>query len=214
MSVANVKCPTCGADNPSTAVECRFCGHSMRADATVSTACPACGWEAEKGAVVCSSCGSAIYHDHAQGKKPEAPKIEECEHWSELPTHSVRTAKVGVGGILILLAGFLGIAHALLSVLPGTGEDILATYESAIAPGELLDDLLESYVPLAGLMMLFGGLAVALSMFAFNRSRFNGALAGGVFGILSIGFLFGAFLAIIGLLLIVTSRREFIPECR
>lgn len=212
MSVANVKCPTCGADNPSTAIECRFCGHSMRTDAAVPPACPACGWDVEKGAVVCPSCGSAIHHE--QGKKPGAPKAEECEHWSELPTHSVRTAKVGVGGVLILIAGFLGIAHALLSVLPGTGEDILATYESVIAPGEVLDDLLESYVALAGLMMLFGVLAVALSMFAFNRSRFDGALAGGVFGILSIGFLFGAFLAIVGLLLIATSRREFIPECR
>ena len=82
-----------------------------------------------------------------------------------------------------------------------------------IAPGETLNEILDSYEVYAGLMMLFGVLAVVLSMFAFNRSRFDGALAGGVFGVMSIGFLFGAFFALVGLLLIATSRREFIPEC-
>jgi len=152
-------------------------------------------------------------HQHTETAS-QTQKPEECEHWSELPTHSLRTAKVSVGGILVLLAGFLGITHALLSVLPGTGEDILGTYGSVIAPGEALNDLLESYEIYAGLMFVFGVLAVALSMFTFNRTRFNGALASGVFGILSIGFLFGSFLAIVGLLLILTSKREFIPECR
>jgi len=151
---------------------------------------------------------------HDQTQAAEAAKVEECEHWSELPTHSVRTAKVGVGGILILLAGFLGIAHALLSVLPGTGEDILATYGSVIPEGDALNDILDTYGFYAGMMLLFGVLAVALSLFAFNRSRYDVALAGGVFGILAIGFLFGAFFGLIGLLLVATSKREFIPECR
>ncbi|OGS43490.1 MAG: hypothetical protein A3K76_00025 [Euryarchaeota archaeon RBG_13_57_23] len=185
----------------------------MRSDATGPTVCRACGWDADRGAVVCPSCGSSIHHQDVEKKGSESTKVEECEHWSELPTHSVRTAKVGVGGILILLAGFLGITHALLSLLPGTGEDILATYGSVIAPGETLNEILDSYEVYAGLMMLFGVLAVVLSMFAFNRSRFDGALAGGVFGVMSIGFLFGAFFALVGLLLIATSRREFIPEC-
>jgi hypothetical protein len=36
---------------------------------------------------------------------------------------------------------------------------------------------------------------------------------GAVFGILAIGFLMGALLSIFGLLLIATSRKEFLPEC-
>ncbi|OGS56135.1 MAG: hypothetical protein A3K60_07800 [Euryarchaeota archaeon RBG_19FT_COMBO_56_21] len=186
----------------------------MRGDTMAPPACPACGWDADKEAVVCPVCRADIPHESAQKKDSDTAKAEECEHWSELPTHSVRTAKVGVGGILVLLAGFLGMTHALLSVLPGTGDDILATYGSVIAPGEALNDILDSYEIFAGLMLLFGVLAVALSTFTFNRSNFDGALASGVFGVLSIGFLFGAFFALIGLLLIATSRREFIPECR
>jgi len=184
----------------------------LRTTANNPNACPACGWDAEKGAVVCPSCGSKIHHEHEH--EPEMTRAEECEHWSEIPTHSVRTAKVGVAGILILLAGFLGITHALFSVLPETGEDVLSAYESFFPSGEALDEVLQSNQILAAVMMLFGVLAVAFSMFAFNRSRFNGALAAGVFGIASIGFLFGAFFAIVGLLLIATSKREFLPECR
>jgi hypothetical protein len=142
------------------------------------------------------------------------PKAEECEHWSERPTHSIRTAKVGVGGILILLAGFLGITHALLSVMPETGQSILDTYESVIPQGEALNEILDTYEFYAGLMMFFGVMAVALSMFAFNRSRYAGAIAGGIFGVLAIGFLLGAFLGLVGLLLVATSKREFLPECR
>lgn len=123
-------------------------------------------------------------------------------------------AGVDMAGVLILLAGFLGITHSLLSLLPGTDSEILATYGSWVPPGDILNDLLETYWFYAGLMLLFGIMAVAMSMFVFNRSRFDGALAAGVFGILSIGFLFGAFFAIVGLLLIANSKREFLPECR
>ena len=180
-------------------------------NASSPDACPACGWDAEKGAVVCPACGSKMHHEHKPAA--EEPKAEECEHWSEKPAHSVRTAKVGVGGILILLAGFLGITHAMFSVLPGTGEEILSAYESFLPPGEAVDEILQTNQILAAIMMLFGILAVALSMFAFNRTRFDAAVVACVFGVLSIGFLFGAFFAIVALLLILTSRREFLPEC-
>ena len=76
-----------------------------------------------------------------------------------------------------------------------------------------MDEVLNDYQLLSVMILVFGLLAVAMSIFVFTRSRFNGAIAAAIFGILSIGFLVGAFFSIVGLLLVVTSKREFIPEC-
>jgi hypothetical protein len=143
-----------------------------------------------------------------QGSKPE-----ECEHWSEKPAHAERTAKVGVAGILVLLAGALGITQAILSLLPATSGSILNYFEDAIPQMESIDHLLQDYDVVAVLIFISGTLAMAMSMFAFKRTRFDGALLGSIFGILSIGFILGAFFALLALILIATSKREFIPEC-
>jgi len=176
--------------------------------------CPDCGYEhnapdAEK----CIGCGRNLTATRAAVAEISGSKPESCEHWSEKPTHVARTAKVGIAGVLILLSGALGVTHGLLALLPDTGGEILSRYESVVPPGEFLDEIMADSQVLSGLIVLFGLMAVALSIFAFMRSRFGGALAGAAFGILSVGFLIGAFFAIVALLLLLSSKREFIPEC-
>jgi hypothetical protein len=62
-------------------------------------------------------------------------------------------------------------------------------------------------------MFVFGVLSIALSMTALKRSNYPGAVAGAVFGIMAIGFLFGAFFGLMALILLLLSEREFLLEC-
>jgi hypothetical protein len=120
---------------------------------------------------------------------------------------------IDMAGILILLAGALGITHALLSSLPGTSAGILERYENLIPAGEFLDGIIQDNEVIAILMFAAGALAMGLSMSVFMRGNFSLALGGAVLGIVSVGFLLGAFFALVGLLLLVVSRREFLLEC-
>ncbi len=118
-----------------------------------------------------------------------------------------------VAGILILVAGGLGIFHALLALLPGTGSDILTHYENIIPPGKFLNDVIHDYDMLSVVMFISGALAMGFSMSIFSRGRLSAAVAGGVLGIVSIGFLLGSFFALVGLIILAASKREFLLEC-
>jgi len=138
---------------------------------------------------------------------------EACVHWSEAAQEPIRTAGIAVAGILILLAGFLGIIHSTLSLAPDLGQDFMDAYESWIPQGEFLDSLMSDYDLYAGLVFVFGMMAVAFSMFALRITNFTGAVLGAIFGILAIGFMFGAFLSLTGLLLLLAYRKEFLLAC-
>ena len=211
---SQVRCAQCGTFNLSDASKCRVCGHPIHRDEGDLQKCPACGYERNlASAEKCIGCGRNLTATKAAVAEIQGSKPESCERWNEKPAHAVRTAKVGMAGILIMLAGATGVAHGLLALLPETGSEILSHYEAIIPPGEVLDGVMNDYQLLSAVILVFGVLAVALSMFAFMRTRFAGAVAGAIFGILSVGFMIGAFLAIVGLILLVTSKREFIPEC-
>jgi predicted RNA-binding Zn-ribbon protein involved in translation (DUF1610 family) len=208
------RCGKCGTYNTADALKCRVCGHLIHKDESELRKCPDCGFEKNlANSEKCIGCGRNLTATKAAVRDIQGSKPEECEHWTEKPTHAVRTAKVGMAGILILLGGALGVTHGLLALLPETGADILSHYESIIPPGEVLDSVMNDYQLLSGAIVIFGLLAVAMSMFAFTRTRFAGAIAGAAFGILSVGFLFGAFFAIVGLILLISSKREFLSEC-
>lgn len=113
----------------------------------------------------------------------------------------------------MLLAGGLGMIHGVLAALPGTSKEILSNYESVIPMGKFLDGVLEDYVLVSVLMFVFGAASVALSITALKRSNYAGAVAGAIFGVMSIGFLFGAFFGLMALILLLISKREFLLEC-
>jgi hypothetical protein len=212
--VHEIKCVHCGTINPLPTEVCRVCGMPIESPEKGHIVCPNCGSEENLvGAHKCVDCGFILT------SLPKAPeqiqtKGEECEHTFEGPAHEERQAMVYMAAILILVAGALGIAHSLLASLPGTENDILSHYHSIIPAGAALDEVIKDSSIYGALMFIFGIAAVAMSNFAFNRTRYWGSIVAGVFGVLSIGFLIGSFLALVSIIVLVAAHREFYPECR
>jgi hypothetical protein len=210
---SDLKCEYCQTLNQATDTKCQTCGRSLVRANPGYRPCPECGSvHSPDGANTCVSCGWNFGTPKRLPDK-ESPQTEACEHWSELPAHSQRTAMIDMAGILILLAGALGITHALLSSLPGTGSDLMYHYERLLPPGKFLDGVIQDNGVLAVLMFIAGALAMSLSMSVFKRGSYTLALMGAVFGIVAVGFLLGAFFAAVGILLLAVSRREFLAEC-
>lgn len=212
--VEEIECPHCGVPNPTGAEICRMCGRPLTEVPAEpgSRTCISCGLVHTKKEETCNHCGMPV-RDVVRSNLPENLPVQECVHWSEAPASAGRSAKVSVAGILILLAGFLGIAQAVLALTPDIGEGFMRTYEDLVPIAEPVDNMLEDFVVLQGAVLIFGAVAIFGSMFALNQSRFDMAIVGAVFGILAVGFLMGALLSIFGLILIATSRKEFLPEC-
>ncbi len=144
---------------------------------------------------------------------PEDLSAEECVHWSDKPASAGRTAKISVAGILVLMAGFLGISQALISLAPEISEEFIRTLEEVVPGMETVDDLMADYVLLQAAFFVFGVVAIFGSMFALMGSRFDMAVIGAVFGILAVGFMLGAIFSLFGLIMVLTSRKEFLSEC-
>jgi len=211
---SEVKCEHCGATNPAVETRCRLCGQPLPETSADGNVCPQCGIaHAPSAHNTCISCGWDFGKPKHVAEKEEAKSAESCEHWSEKPAHTQRSAMIDVAGILILMAGALGIAHALLSTLPGTSSDILVHYENIIPAGEVLDNIIQDNPVVGAMVFVAGALAMGMSMSVFRRGSLKVAIAGAVCGILAIGFLFGAFFSLVGLIVLAASRREFLLEC-
>ena len=57
--------------------------------------------------------------------------------------------------------------------------------------------------------LAFGVVATVGGVFALTRRHFGLAVTGGVFAILGLGLLIGSLLGLIGLILVLVSRRDF-----
>lgn len=216
MMTTEIKCTNCGTINVGKVTKCRMCGHPLHFSESEVRKCPKCSSMATPiGEERCIACGWDFGANHHAVSLSEAREVDsaECEYPTEAPLHTVRSFTVDLAAIFMLLAGGLGIFHGLLAALPGTSREILATYEDVIPAGKFLNDILQDYVFVSVLMLVFGGLSIVLSMSAIKRSSYALALAGSVFGIMSIGFLFGAFFGLMALILLVISKREFLLEC-
>ena len=210
-----IKCTNCGTINVGELMRCRMCNHPLHLSEAEIRKCPQCSSTATPiGEETCISCGWDFATAHQVPPKV-APEIRpaECEHPAEAELHTVRSFSVELAVIFMLLAGGLGIIHALLAALPDTSPEILSNYGRIIPAGNILNDVLQDHVYISVLMFVFGVLAIALSMSALKRSNYAGAVAGAVFGIMSIGFLFGAFFGLVALVLLLISKREFLLEC-
>lgn len=174
--------------------------------------CISCGAKAHKGAEVCSACGRPM-REVIRDNIPEDLPPEECVHWSDKPASAGRTAKISVAGILVLMAGFLGISQALISLAPEISEGFIRTLEEVVPGMETVDNLMADYLLLQAAFFVFGVVAVFGSMYALMGSRFDMAVIGAVFGIPAFGFMIGALFSVFGLIMIVTSRKEFLSEC-
>jgi hypothetical protein len=210
---SEVVCVHCGTVNLLPADKCRICGMPIESPEKGHIVCPNCGSEENlAGAHKCIECGTVLT-SLPPALETSSASDDKCEHMYEQPAHAERSARVYMAAILILVAGALGIAHSVLASLPGTDNDILSHYHSIIPAGKALDDVINDYAIFGVLMFIFGIAAVAMSTFAFNRTRFWGSITAAAFAVLSVGFLIGAFLALVAMIALASARREFYPEC-
>lgn len=210
-----IECLQCGTQNRSDAVNCRMCGaHLKHTYETVGgvLVCKTCGARNPDGAELCSSCRTP-FRKLVESNLPSDIPAEACVHWSDEPSSAGRAARVLMAGILILMAGVLGVVQSVLSLSPGLGDDILTAYEDLVPGASATDAILDEYVLLQAAVFVFGAIAIFGSIFALSQSRFDMSVVGGAAGVLAIGFIMGAFLSLVALLLLVTARRAFDPEC-
>ena len=221
-------CPSCGVSNPPGAAFCNGCGRKLPSSST-SERCPFCGADGQEFQLNCTKCGKEL----PRGQKTEplagaatAPAAatpattracpicgrpmgiyaDRCDYCSRPDVNYDDYSEVSyqdeselpvIGGVLILIAGVLGLLHGLLT-LGAVGEVHALGYE---VPG--------SVTCCAGLMCLFGLIAVFGGYNAIKRDSVLLAIVGGILGILSIGFFIGALLSLIGMILVAVSHKEF-----
>ncbi|UCE91880.1 MAG: hypothetical protein JSV90_01665 [Methanobacteriota archaeon] len=158
--------------NTSGTKNCRMCGeHLVHSYRFVNGAyvCASCGARNPEGADLCNSCKTPL-RDIVRSNLPEGASEQECVHWSDKPSSSGRAARVMMAGVLILIAGVLGIAQASLALSPGLGEGFKEAYEDLVPGASATDEFLDDYVLLQVGVFLFGVIAVFGSMFALTQS--------------------------------------------
>lgn len=108
---------------------------------------------------------------------------------------------------MILVAGLLAIGMGVLYF----ALDVNDLEDSGVTlPPEVSTQDLQNIVAICGsILLIFGVLAIIGGVFAIQRKHFVFAVFGGIFGMIGIGFLLGAVLALIGLILVAVSRHEF-----
>ncbi len=158
----------------------------------VTDECPICGNPKDESEDLCEMC-KEYREQEAVGQFDEeaSPETDKSavDDWEAEP---VKLGLGKVGGVLISLAGFLGVVYGLLTVVDISGIGI---------PGPV--------VCFTGLMVVFGFGAIVGGYSAIQQKNAIYALLGGIFGILSVGYFVGAALSIIGLLLVLASYNEF-----
>lgn len=113
-----------------------------------------------------------------------------------------RTALPIAGGVLLLIAGILGIAFwGFVIATIGAATSILPI----AIPG-----LTELLIICGAIGVIFSLIALLGGVFAIQRKMWGLALAGGILGLFSIGWFFiSSILALIGLILVAVARKEF-----
>jgi hypothetical protein len=117
-----------------------------------------------------------------------------------------KTAIPVIGGILILIAGIMGLAMG--GILIAIDVDQLADYGVDVAG---ITDTLEDILTVCGaIMIILGLIAVLGGVFGVMRKHWGLAVLGGVIGLFVLGpFMLGSLLSLIGLIMIAISKKEF-----
>lgn len=149
----------------------------------------------------CTSCGRAIAWDanvcQYCGKdfRVEAAK----------PPHE-KTALSIVGGILILVAGIIGLGMG--GILLAIDVDQLADYGLDVAG---VSGIIEDILTVCGIILVVLGLIAALGgFFGVMRKHWGLAILGGVIGLFIISpYMIASLLSLIGLVLVAISKKDF-----
>lgn len=224
-----VDCQKCGVHNPEGVERCKICGTPLsvpKAPSGPTRECPFCGTENDKEAPFCSTCNKPLYSLEGKAEKTEKAKREKYydRTYVDYPGSAARTARAGLGGILIMMAALFALIDALFTLLISWEMSQLADYNQLVAENPQLEGVLSSLVVCEGLRIVFIIIAIMGAVFAVRRSRWGLAMIGGIFSILSVGSSFLMLViplwifivlalgigAIIGVILVGVSRREFL----
>lgn len=115
-----------------------------------------------------------------------------------MPMPQERTALPIAGGALLLVAGILGIIQ---------WGWVFAVGAAALGFG--IPGLAETVAICGALGIIFSLIALVGGVFAIQRKMWGLGVAGGILGLFTLGFVIGSILALIGLILVAVSRKEF-----
>jgi len=120
------------------------------------------------------------------------------------PAPKKKTVMPVIGGVLILIAGIMGLAAG--GILLAIDLDELDQYGLNVA-----GDMLEDIMTVCGIIFLILGiLAVLGGLFGVMRKHWGLAILGGVVGLFVLGpWMLGSLFALIGLILVAVSKGEF-----
>ena len=117
-----------------------------------------------------------------------------------------KSALPTAAGVLLILAGILGLAFWGLVVVGGAA--------STTAQIESIPGFTEA---MAGMLIVCGVIGIIFSLIALlggimavQRKNWAYALIGGILGLFTIGFFLGSILALIGLILVAVSKKDFV----
>ncbi|UCE90942.1 MAG: hypothetical protein JSV90_05825 [Methanobacteriota archaeon] len=154
----------------------------------------------EGGSRICVSCGRSIALD--------ANVCEHCGHDFRAPAkeEKPKTVVPVIGGVLIILAGLMGLAMG--GILVAIDVDDLDTYGVDVTG---VTDVVEDILTACGVIAIIVSLIVLLGgFFGVTRKHWGIVIVGGVLGLFVIGpFFLGSVLSLIGLILVAVSRKEF-----
>jgi len=205
-------CISCGTQNAPEMIYCGKCGAALDSAKTVAISAPSktafepkgttsglpkrycrhCGKEVDMWDTVCPHCHkdpSYVSPGSVSGDYDYSRSDYDYE-----PSSGASGAVLG-GGILAILAGVLALGQGIL----------YAGVSSAAA----------AYIPTGalclcgGVDMIFGLASIAGGIMALKRTSFGLALLGAILGMLGFGFLIGALLGLIAVILIAISRNDF-----
>lgn len=150
--------------------------------------CVSCGRSIAFDANVCQYCG----HDYRVAAAP--------------PKHEKGMLSM-VGGILILIAGLMGLVMGglLLAI------DVNDLDDFGISGVGDAFDTLENILTVCGLIFVIMGLiAVIGGFFGVQRKKFGIVILGGVLGLFCFGpYMLGSILALVGLILVAMAKKDF-----
>ncbi len=167
--------------------------------------CPKCGTSNPDNIVYCRKCGSQMPFGGSNANKDvleQAPALSASEilkdvrppreHREASPTLKVGAVSAMVAGVLAIVQGIISIAGiAAISSIVDFGD--LAVYGVLLGLGELV----------LGFLSFQGG------VFALNAKNYSRALIGSVLGMVALGFVVGALLGLVAVILIALCRDEF-----
>lgn len=215
------KCPKCGRESPSYVIYCGGCGSEIPDELRRATrekeaaderesaetaaqrppsrpvtqsrhpvivSCPHCGADHEADLLTCPSCG----------RPARDPWADQTTYYGDASLADSRGASgtLTAGGILAILAGVLALGQGLLYAVAGS----IIPYEVG-----------SGYICVCGgVDILFGLGSIAGGVFAMGRKNFGLSLVGAIVGMLGFGLVIGFLLGLVALVIIATSKSEFV----